>query len=461
MQYFGFVDLLVTPLALFIIYAFARQIKNKNIDEYPEYKYFIAGLTVKIVGAVSLCIIYGLYYSGGDTINYYYDSLVMVKLLAKNPAGFYEIITSGTSDRNYLYFDGETGWPHYFRDRPTFMVVRIVCLIVLFAFKSIIVSNIYVAVLSFWGVWKLYKVFVAEFPSLTKEMAIAILFIPSVFFWGSGILKDTITFSMTGFYLHSFYYTFVKRKLGIGKIILLFISSYLILLIKPYIILALIASSAVWLAMMYIGKIKGGMARTAVTPVLVIVSAFLGYTFLNSLGTQLGVYSVDKVLERAVVTQRDLKSDYYRGNSFDIGEFDATFSSMLGKAPIAIASALFRPTLLEVHNPVMFVSGLENAFFLFFTIRILFRTRIFGFLLFFAKHHLLTFSIVFSLFFAFSVGISTSNFGSLVRYRIPILPFYVASLYIIHYYFSLSAKKKKDKLKDELEHIAARRTVVT
>src|SRR6185436_17080297 len=114
-------------------------------------------------------------------------------------------------------------------------------------------------------------VFIAEFPTLRRELAIAVLFIPSVFFWGSGILKDTITFSMTGVYLHCFYYLFVKRKLGISNIIMMFVSSYLILLIKPYIILALISSSTVWLAMIYIVKIKGGMARTAITPVLIIV----------------------------------------------------------------------------------------------------------------------------------------------------------------------------------------------
>ena len=44
---------------------------------------------------------------------------------------------------------------------------------------------------------------------------------------------------------------------------------------------------------------------------------------------------------------------------------------------------------------------------------------------------LLLFSLTFSLFMAFSVGISTSNFGSMVRYKIPLIPFYVASLYIL------------------------------
>ncbi|NNF02533.1 MAG: hypothetical protein HKN22_07590 [Bacteroidia bacterium] len=42
----------------------------------------------------------------------------------------------------------------------------------------------------------------------------------------------------------------------------------------------------------------------------------------------------------------------------------------------------------------------------------------------------MTFCIIFSLFFAFSVGLSTSNFGSLVRYKIPLLPFFVAALFI-------------------------------
>ena len=341
------------------------------------------------------------------------------------------------------------------------MVVRIVCFLVLISFRSILVANIVMAWLSFIGVWKLYKVFISEFPDLKKEMAIATLFIPSVFFWGSGILKDTITFSMIGFYVHSFYFIFVKRKFSPGRVFLLVSSSYLILAIKPYIILALVVSSLVWLAIMYLQKIRGEIARTAVAPFFIIVSAFLGYTFLNSLGNQLGVYSIDKVLERAVITQRDLKAEYYRGNSFDIGEFDATFSSMLGKAPIAIASALYRPTLLEARNPVMFISALENFVLLIFSIRVLLRTRVIGFFRYFAKHHMLTFCLVFSLFFSFSVGISTSNFGSLVRYRIPILPFFVGGLFIISHYYNLSREKKYTRMEKEIEYMKEKGNALT
>jgi hypothetical protein len=43
----------------------------------------------------------------------------------------------------------------------------------------------------------------------------------------------------------------------------------------------------------------------------------------------------------------------------------------------------------------------------------------------------LTMCFVFSLIFAISVGISSGNFGTLVRYKIPLMPFYLSGLYIL------------------------------
>jgi hypothetical protein len=127
----------------------------------------------------------------------------------------------------------------------------------------------------------------------------------------------------------------------------------------------------------------------------------------------------------------------------DIGEFEATVPSMLAKAPLAINLALFRPYLWEANNVVMLLSGLECMVILVFTIRVLLRARVLGAFPIIYKNHLLSFSIIFSLFFAFSVGISTSNFGSLVRYRIPVLPFFIASLYIIQHLYFLKRKEKE------------------
>jgi hypothetical protein len=39
---------------------------------------------------------------------------------------------------------------------------------------------------------------------------------------------------------------------------------------------------------------------------------------------------------------------------------------------------------------------------------------------------------LFSITFAFSVGLTTSNFGALVRYKIPSIPFFLSSLIILY-----------------------------
>ena len=168
---------------------------------------------------------------------------------------------------------------------------------------------------------------------------------------------------------------------------------------------------------------------------------------MSLLGNSLGQYNLDTILVKATETQKDLKRDYYMGNSFDIGTIDPTFSSLITHAHLAIFAAIFRPALIEVNNPVMFFSAIENTFILYITLRILWRLRFFGiFKYFFGYNSMLTFSLIFSLFFAFSVGITTSNFGSLVRYKIPLLPFYVSSVYIITRY-----KKEETEMQQELK----------
>lgn len=49
------------------------------------------------------------------------------------------------------------------------------------------------------------------------------------------------------------------------------------------------------------------------------------------------------------------------------------------------------------------------------------------------------FALVFSLIFAFAVGVSTFNFGTLSRYKIPLVPFYAVALVLL----SQSKSEKK------------------
>lgn len=439
-QAITFYDWLLVPFYLFFIFIIAQFIRRRHIEENPEYKYFLSGLAVKILGAISLAMIYVFYYKGGDTLGYYHDGMCWNRLLVENPSALFKVFKTGTNIDNYFYFSSSTGLPIYYKATDTVNVVRLSFLATLLGAQSFLVASILFAVASFGGIWKMYRVFVMEFPHLYKQMAIAFLFIPSVVFWGSGLLKDTITLSCVGYFFSSFYVMFIKKKKLLSNLISLLISSMLILSIKPYIFIALLPGVLMWLVNNHISRIQGSFVRVTTTPVFILISSVFAYVFLILLSSQLGQYTLDNLLEKAVISQIDLKADYYKGNSFDIGELEPTVGSLLSHSHRAIEASLFRPYIWEANNLVMFLSGAEGLWFLFFTLRILFKTRIVGIFPYFVKHHLLTFSLTFSLFFAFAVGVSTSNFGSLVRYRIPILPFYIASLYIINYYL----KEKKE-----------------
>jgi hypothetical protein len=152
---------------------------------------------------------------------------------------------------------------------------------------------------------------------------------------------------------------------------------------------------------------------------------------LNLMSGILGEYSIENVLNKAVITNMDLKSEYYQGSSFDIGDFDPTVGGILSKMPIAINAALFRPYIWETYNMTMFMSGIENFFMLSFFVYLIIKLRVYNLFRLMFRHRILFFTVYFSIFFSFSVGLTTSNFGSLVRYKIPAIPFFLISLFII------------------------------
>jgi hypothetical protein len=210
----------------------------------------------------------------------------------------------------------------------------------------------------------------------------------------------------------------------------IYFSYWVLVSIKPYIFFALLPGSILWMTSIGFGKFDNKLVRNVTAPFLLLIAGITGYFVLDLMGEMLGSFNVEQVMVKAAVTQQDLKMDYYGGNSFDIGEFEATPISMLSKAHLAISAALFRPFLWEARNAVMFISAIENTLLLVFSIYILIKVRVIYLLRLMMRHHLLLFSLVFSLFFSFGVGLSTSNFGSMVRYKIPAMPFFLASLII-------------------------------
>jgi hypothetical protein len=443
--YLSVSDLIMPPLFIMVIIMFSLYVKNKNLRKNSAYKYYVAGILVKIIGSISICLVYTLYYSSGDSTGYYEQGGSICNLLYKDPSYFFEVLFQGCTAENYYYLDQSTTYISYgswVSDYKAMFISRLVAPLFIISFNSFIAVTILLCWICYSGVWKLYLLFCEQFPEIKSQLAISILFIPSVIFWGSGLLKDTVTLACIGWYSYSFYYLLVKKEYNFKNIIYILLSAYLLISLKPYILFALLPGSLIWLSYEKITSTKNKAIRLIIAPLMIIGGVAGGFYALSSLGGALGEYSVDTVLERAVVVQKDLKSDYYGGNSFDIGDFDASIGGVLSKSPLAINATLFRPYLWEVRNPLMLLSSLESTYIFFLTLGLMLRLKFLGFFRYIWQNPLLLFAVLFALFFAFSVGLSTPNFGALSRLKIPCIPFFVSSLFVLRHLYEVKTQKK-------------------
>ena len=444
LEYLEPVEIMAYILFTILVLVFSFRIKNKNIKKHPEYKYFVPGVLVKLLGAGFFCFIYTYYYKGGDTVVYWESARAYSNLLWQEPSDFFIAMFGENSLENYYLFTSKTGYPWYYMyaDTRTLMVIKLITPFVFLASNSFLLSTLMLSIVSFTGIWRLYRVFCKYYPDLHWHLAICILFLPSVVFWGSGILKDTITLSATCWFISSFYFLLIAKENRIKNLIYLVLAFYFIVMIKVYILFALIPGAIIWYFYDQISSISFSLLRYSMIPFILIFSSMLGYFAL----TVLTDFSTDQLLEEAVIKQSDLKREEYKGYSFDIGTYEPTILGAVSVAPAAIAAGLFRPIIWEARSAVTIISGLENFAFFLLSILVLLQTRIIGVFKLLFEHPLVMFCLLYSIIFSLIVGLSTSNFGALVRFKIAFLPMFLSALMIL-YKFSGREKKKLSQIR--------------
>ncbi len=423
------VDLFLVPLLIFIFIAQAKSTKKFKAMPLVLQKNYINGLYIKLFSAIVFCIVHIFFY-GGDTHMYFGEMLRLKNLAFQNFSGYLDILFNGNNAQTHSYFNSETGFPigGMWKDPKTYMVSRILSPIAFVCFESYLIATLILSRIIYSGIWRLYKVIYELHPDRSKVATWAILFTPSVLFWGSGILKDSICLATVGFYTYSFYTLFLKKKINFISILALILSVYVLIAIKPYIFVAVLPGSMLWLSFGTIKKIKNPFLKTISIPLILTVT-YLGFTLIfSSMSGNLGSYgNIDTMVKKAKITKDDHTRtvNAYSENSYDVGEMDGTVGGAINKAPQSIIAGLFRPFIWEARNPFIFISGMENLILLFLFIRMLFNTGLIKTFSNIFNDPLLFFCFIFSIFFAYSVGLATANFGALVRLRTPMVPFFV------------------------------------
>lgn len=442
MNFFDFIIFFVYIFIFYIVFYWRR----RRYKDPLLRKYHRQGFWIKVFASFAYSM-FVLYFSPGDTTGLFFpEGYNIYKMILKDPSNSYLLFIPGKEfDQALLANINNLG---YFREESNYLVSKIVAALSFFTFGKFLAINLFFSMISFTGIWRLYRFFYEQYPKLHKHLAISILYLPTFVFWSAGILKDPLCTGALGWVTYSLYAIFIKRRNVLMNVFVFLLFAYLLVLLKVYIIVSYLPFFIMYLLLQNVTLIRNRALKVFIV---------LGFIF----GSMIGFLSVARTMQKAlgsfasegmVKTIKTYQSNFeaqsdFATSNFSLGvEFDGTVSSLLRIAPAAVVATLFRPFLWESKKPSTFLSSLESLAIMLLTIYTFIKVGIRKIIATLIKRPIVMYSLFYSVMFSLFVGATTLNFGTLVRYKIPGLPFYVVSMFFLLYF--------NNKLKAKPETVA-------
>lgn len=387
-------------LLLIIIWLWKR-------DTSPLHKFYWPALITKCVAGISLGIIYSTYYTQSDTFTFFQLAVDQANL-ARNDFGSYMGYLFTRSDG---YFLGE---------HRTIFYTKITSMLALLTGNNYWITSIYYSLLSFFAAWYLSNMIARLFPEYKIAACIAFLFFPSVVFWSSGIIKESLAMAVMFFLTALFLKLWVKERISLTSILLAIISGIVVFNLKYYYLAAFIPITVSFLSVRLLSEKLAfdSLMKQTILGICILAFGFLMITFIHpnfSPSRMLHVIAYNNKVFMDVCTPDDVIHFY---------NLEPTWVSMLINAPWAFISGLFRPFVWEANTIFKFITGMENLVLMVLAIfAIPSLKRIIH-----AKHRLLILAVIlYCAVLSIFLALSTPNFGTLARYGVGYLP-YVALL---------------------------------
>jgi len=425
----GLIDLILFPLYI-LFFSLVFSARRRRIEDPVLKKYQLYGFWIKVCSTIAF-IIYSVLLKGDSMSLYYPEGINMAKLIIKDVSNINLLFMPGKEfDENLLADSFNRG---YFSSESNYFIARMVTVLSFITFGSYSCITLIFSMISFSGVWRLYKFFYEQYPHLHKKLAIAIIYLPTFVFWSSGILKDPICTGMMGWLTYALYNVMIKKQGLIKNSLVVIISSVILGTIKLYILVSYLPFLLLFIVLHYVLVAKHFVTKALIFVAIVIIGTFFIYILTDKLKEEMGGLALDKLTESVKTTQDNfLNISDQAESSFSLGvTFDGSTSSLVKIAPAAITATLFRPYLWESKKISTLLSSMESLVLMLFTIYVFFKAGPFRFVASIIKDPMILYCFCFSILFALFVGATTLNFGTLVRYKIPCMPFYIIALVLI------------------------------
>ena len=371
--------------------------------------YFWPALVLKIGAGITLGLLYKYYYSVGDTFIFFEDANKLTDLFWITPGTYFNVLLTG--DESDLVGNALINT----QSRSLFLV-KIVSLINLFTGNNYWIACSYFSLVSFWSAFLFFQKVAITFPGSKLAAAIAFLFFPSIVFWSSGIIKESL--ALAGLFLLSrVSLTLLTNSKPFWWEWILALGSAIVVWNLKYYWMAVFVPVA--LTTLLIHFITQGKELKTGIKILLWIIAFLLFCFGVTLVHP--NFYLENFLQVLVENYNQFIRISPQG-SVIYYQLEPSWWSVFLNSPLALVSGLFRPFIWEGSNFLQVIVAIENLFIFILFATTFIRFRSIGQ----SPHRLLIFSVVvYIVILCVFLSLSTPNLGTLARYKVGFQPFLV------------------------------------
>lgn len=408
---------LVLGLALLIAILVGAVFYFFGVRRSVEARVVIAALVAKLAACLIYSFLIVRVMGGGDSLGYHRDGVLLAQTL-----------------RNDLLW----GSDRYLQSEPFFLpagsstahMQSLSGLVHFLVFDSFLASSVVFAVLGFAGQLLTYRTFVERYPDprLRIWWRAGILFFPTITFWSAGLLKDAVGMWGLGLALWGIHRVLTRPRPAAFLVFL--VGVYTLILFRMQVVPVLCLALVPWVmqSQRMRTRLREWSSRRPRNPLLrvaLVAGVIAGVWLAGKLEPRFTLAA----LPLAIASQSEV---YERIGGAHLEAISApTWSSLLAAAPVALVVSLFRPFVWEAPGVLGILASLENLVLFLLVIRTVVRIRRHrGTLRSIVRAPMFLTCCIFVVLFGIAVGASTPNLGTVSRYRIPLLPFFIGMLAI-------------------------------
>lgn len=392
---------------------------------------FWFALITKLAAGVGIGILYSGYYPGGDTFSYYQDAMKLAAVFKQNFDTYADFLFNFHVDPSLQFI---------ITDSRAFFFTKVLSVFMTLSVKNYWMLALYLSFFSFAGCWFFFKTIERYMPSLSSAAIVVCFLFPSFVFWSSGVLRESLSTACLFFLVAvsiRMWFDGIIWKLIIPSAI----AAMLLWMLKYYfaaVLFAVLATNVLYC----FGAKSLRLTEKSTKSVALWLTIFIGPALVVSL--------MQPNLHLDFIFQQLIDNYYVYVNSgkadIILPGLDDNIWSIIISIPNAFGSGLFRPFLWEAQSLLQVLAAIENLIVFLLMVIACWHLRIIRD----TNYPILLVALfMYVLLLSVFIPMSTPNFGSLSRYRIGYVPFFMLII--------LSAKPLQNILQRSLARLVSNR----